>query len=158
MKADRIKIINDQIGFAATDTVCFRAPYPEELRQLQDREWMPVIKRMNDSGCDFKITDGLDVPDLSEKTMLFLEKRLNSLSDEALCAFAAVSGGCRSVILAFAVLDGFLSAERAFDLSVLEETFQNCFWNQDEEALTARENRKAAVVEAAKKLKGTENG
>lgn len=158
MIVDRKKIIGNQIDFAATDTICFGAPYPEELQNLQKREWMPVIKRMNDSGCDFQISNGLEVPELSEKTRLFLEKRLNALSDEALCAFAAVSGGCRSVILALAVLDGFLSADRAFELAVLEESFQNRFWPCDEEALTARENRKKDVVKAAENLKGILNG
>ena len=81
-------------------------------------------------------------------------RKLDALSDEAFDAFCSVSGGCRSVILALCVLDGVLPADQAFDLAVLEETYQNQFWTADEEAMAARENRKQAVIRAAEKLKG----
>lgn len=155
---DREKIIKEQIAFAATDTICFFSPYPEELLTLQREKWQPVIDRINAVGCDFKASVGLDVQNPSERTRAFLEKRLNALSDEALCAFAAISGGCRSVILALAVSDGAISAENAFDLAVLEESFQNKIWREDEDALASREGRRKSVLEAAEKLKGYKNG
>lgn len=150
----RIKKIREQIAFAAADTICFFAPAPAALTKLQQEKWCPVIEKVNGLGCDFKVSDGLDVSPLSQRTNAFLEKRLGALTDESLDAFCVASGGCKSVILALSVLEGFLSADQAFDLSVLEETYQNQFWSVDEEAVTARENRKKAVMEACKKLKG----
>ena len=155
---DRLKATRDQIAFAATDTVCFFSLHPRELLDLQRREWQPVIDRINGLGCSFAPTTGLDVRPLSEKTEAFLEKRLNALSDEVFYAFCAVSGGCRSVILALAVLEGFITAERAFELSVLEESFQNKIWGEDEDALASGEGRRQSVLEAAEKLKGNKNG
>ena len=154
MQEERLKETQEQIAFAAADTVCFFAPFPEDLRKMQQREWKPVVDWVNANGCDFKISEGLDVQSLSERTKKFLEKTLNALSDEAFWAFCAVSGGCRSVILALAVLDGFMTAERAFDLSILEEKFQNNVWSEDQDALSAREGRKQDVLEAAVNLKG----
>ena len=158
ISVDRSKLTQEQIAFAATDTICFFAPYPTDLSDLQRQEWLPVVNWINGLGCDFKTTDGFSASSLSERTIAFLEKRLTVLTDEELLAFCAVSGGCRSVILALAVLDGFLTPERAFELAVLEESFQNRFWKQDEEALAAREGRRQAVLEAAKKMKGNKNG
>lgn len=155
---DRSKMVREQIDFAASDTILFFAPYPEELRLMQAEEWRPVIDRINAAGCDFKPVDGLNVPPLTDRTQAYLANRLNALSDEELPAFCAVSGGCRSVILALAVLDDYLTPERAFDLAVLEESFQNKIWREDPDALVSREGRRKAVLEAACKLKGKENG
>ncbi|MBR1777807.1 MAG: hypothetical protein IJ752_04390 [Alphaproteobacteria bacterium] len=153
-KVDRLKRTQEQLAFAAADTVCFFAPYPEDLRCLQEQEWLPVIDWVNGLGCDFKPVLGLKVPPLSDRTQDFLQKRLNALSEDAFLAFCAVSGSCRSVILALAVSEGFLSAEQAFDLSVLEERFQNRFWPEEPDALASRNSRRQAVLEAAEKLKG----
>lgn len=152
--SERLKKTQEQIEFAAADTVCFFAPYPAALTDLQREKWQPVIDRVNAAGCDFRSTTGFEVKPLSDRTKAFLEQRLNALSDEAFNAFCAVSGGCRSVILALQVLDGFLSADQAFDLAVLEETYQNRFWRADEEAVTAGKNRRRAVAQAAGRLKG----
>ena len=158
MTPERAKATREQIAFAATDTICFFAPSPADLSDLQRREWKPVIDRINGLGCDFKTTDGIVPPALSDRTVAFLERRLNALTDEAFYAFCEVSGGCRSVILALAVLDGFMTAERAFELAILEEAYQNIIWREDPEALASREDRRKAVLEAAVKLKGEENG
>ena len=155
---DRLKLTREQLAFAATDTICFFAPYPLDLQTLQQQKWGPVIDWINGFGCDFKASESFDVRELSDRTKSFLEKKLNALSDEALCAFCAVSGGCRSVILALAVSDGFMTAKEAFDLAVLEENYQNKIWQKDEEALASREGRRKSVLEAAEKLKGKENG
>ncbi|MBO4520119.1 MAG: hypothetical protein J5787_02820 [Alphaproteobacteria bacterium] len=153
-RIDRLKITQEQIAFAATDTICFFAPYPSDLSDLQHREWQPMIDWINGFGCDFKACDGFEVQNLSDQTKGILEKKLNALSDEALCAFCAVSGGCKSIILALAVSDGVITPERAFDLAVLEESYQNKIWQEDPDALASREGRRTAVLEAAKKLKG----
>ena len=158
MTANREKATREQIAFAVTDTICFFSPSPADLSDLQHREWSPVVDWINGIGCDFKTTDGFETPVLSGRTTAFLENRLNALTDEAFYAFCAVSGGCRSVILALAVLDGFLTPERAFELSILEECYQNKIWREDEDALASREGRRKAVLAAAEKLKGNKNG
>ena len=151
---ERLKRTQEQIEFAAADTVCFFAPYPAALTTLQREKWQPVIDRINAAGCDFQVSSEFAVHPLSDGTKDFLTRKLDALSDEAFDAFCSVSGGCRSVILALCVLDGVLPADQAFDLAVLEETYQNQFWTADEEAMAARENRKQAVIRAAEKLKG----
>lgn len=154
MQNNRVNAMRQQSDFAKTDTIRFFVSSPQALRDLQNREWLPVIEWINARGCDFTVYSGFEVQSLSDKTKDFLENRLSSLSDEAFYAFCAVSGGCRSVILALAVLDGFLTPQRAFELSMLEEDYQNKIWKQDEDALVSREGRRQSVLEAAEKLKG----
>lgn len=150
----REKLIREQIEFAAADTICFIAPHPAELAQMQREQWTPVIDAVNGAGCDFKVSETLAVPPVAERTRNFLTHRLSALTDAQLSAFCQVSGGCKSVALAVAVLSDLMPADRAFDLSVLEETYQNRFWPSDAEGAAARENRKKAVIDAAKTLKG----
>ena len=83
-----------------------------------------------------------------------MKRRLDALDDDSFAAFCQASGGLKSVILALSVLDGDLTADQAFDLAVLEELFQNRFWKTDEDAVTARENRKRAVGDAFNRIKG----
>lgn len=154
MQNNRVNAMRQQSDFAKTDTIRFFVSSPQALRDLQNREWLPVIEWINARGCDFTVYSGFEVQSLSDKTKNFLENRLSSLSDKAFYAFCAVSGGCRSVILALAVLDGFLTPQRAFELSMLEEDYQNKIWKQDEDALVSREGRRQSVLEAAEKLKG----
>ena len=156
--SDREKIIKEQLSFAETDTICFFSPDSQELRDLQKKEWAPVIGHINAFGCNFKATEGLEAQKLSEQTKCFLQERLNSFSDEKLSAFCAVSGGCRSVLLALAVADGFLTAEQAFETAILEERYHTLFWKEDEDTRISKEGRKESVLQAAEKLKGCKNG
>ncbi len=151
---DRKALTDEQIAFAAADTVLFFAPQPDELAALQREKWLPVIERANGRGANFSPVSGLDVPDLDDRTRAYLKRRLDALDDGGFSAFCQASGGLKSVILALSVLDGDLTADQAFDLAALEELFQNRFWQTDDEAAAARENRRRAVGDALNKIKG----
>ena len=99
----REKLIREQIEFSAADTLCFITPQPAELAQIQREQWTPVINAVNAAGCDFKMSETLDVPSVAQRTRDFLENRLSALTDAELSAFCQVSGGCKSVALAVAV-------------------------------------------------------
>lgn len=154
----RVAVIADMLKYAECDTLCYFADYPESLIRMQREKWQPVLNWINGCGCSFQATQGLEVCPLTPQTAEYIKGRLNLLDDESLQAFRNVAGGCRSVILAMAVLEGRLEAQEAFDLAVLEETFQNEMWLKDEEAHKAEENRRREVIEAAQKLKGNKHG
>lgn len=138
---------------ARTDVLCFWAPYPAALVLLQKEKWQPVIDWANERGCAFRPTQELSVPALADETKAYLEKRLDELESIPLACVHLISGGCQSVLLALAVLEGRIEAGEAFELSCLEEAFQNQFWTSDEEAVKAREARKKDVLLAASVLK-----
>lgn len=140
------------LEYAASDTVCYFAPYPASLKKRQQEKWLPLIDWVNEQGCDFKVSETLAVPSISEKTKAFLMAKLEALDDFSLACFNQIAGGCRSIILAFAVTERRLTPSEAFDLSVLEETYQNEFWKKDEEALEVRESRKEEVLTAGELL------
>lgn len=138
---------------ARTDVLCFWAPYPDALVLLQKEKWEPLIDWANGLGCAFRATQELSVPPLADATRRYLEKRLKGLASIPLACVQLISGGCQSALLALAVLENRINAGEAFDLSCLEEAFQNQFWTSDEEAVKAREARRKDVLLAASVLK-----
>lgn len=126
---------------AKADLLCFFAPYPEELVRRQEKMWRPQVERINALGCDFEIKRDLSVAGLSEKTRRFLSDRLAAEKNVPLACLQVLSGIFGSVILALNVEEGALSAKEAFNLSCLEEAFQNESWQADKEALKVREMR-----------------
>ncbi len=138
---------------ARTDVLCFFTPYPDALVLLQKEKWQPLVDWANGLGCAFRTTQELSVPPLADETKAYLETRLKKLEAIPLACVQLISGGCQSAILALAVLEGRMEAGEAFDLSCLEEAFQNQFWTSDEEAVKAREARKKDVLLAASVLK-----
>lgn len=141
------------LEYATADTVLFPSPYPVGLRDEQRRKWQSVLDAHNANGGDFALTESLRLPALSVKAREYLTHRLADIADDKLDAFCDLAGAYKSVLLALSVADGTTDAAEAFDLSVLEELYQNKLWGEDAEALTARENRKNAAVDAAHRLK-----
>ncbi len=159
--ADREAVVSKLIDAAKNDTLCFFAPYPEALTKRQEECWRPLIDRMNDRGCAFEPTRNLSPPPLAESTREFLKNEMRRADNIPLACLQVLSGVFGSVILAFAVREGDLTAKEAFEASCLEELFQNDLWHTDEEALTARQNRERDACLAAKVLhlyEGRKNG
>ena len=56
------------------------------------------------------------------------------------------TGVCGSIVVALALLEGRLSAEEAFEVSQLDETYQIEQWGEDAEATKRRANVRAEIV------------
>lgn len=149
----RENIISKMTAYAQSDTLCFMAPHPKELFKLQQEKWVPLIEWINEKGCEFKPDQGLSMPLVSEKTRLFLKSYLAMQNNIELSCLQIISGACQSVILSIAVAQEHLTAGEAFDLSCLEELFQNKLWTADEEALKSRISRREEAVRAGEVLK-----
>ncbi|HBO60003.1 MAG TPA: hypothetical protein DD624_08875 [Alphaproteobacteria bacterium] len=151
---NRNELTEQIIGYVQTDTLLYFAPYPEKLKRLQEQKWGAVIARFNDKGANLKPTESLAVSTIDAATRHLLQIRLETFSDAELQWFRELAGAYRSVLLALAVCDGELTEDEAFDLSCLEELFQNELWQTDAEALKAREARHVAAKTARQHLKG----
>lgn len=137
---------------ACCDTLCCFVDTPRDLRDLQDEKWLPVIAKINEAGAAFNPSDSLCGRELSPKNRDFLQNTLDALSNDALGCVQQLSAIFSSALLAVAVLKNIVDAQTAFDLSVLEETYQNIYWHEDEEAVRAREQKRKAALFYAKIL------
>lgn len=138
-------------AYGETDLLCYRATGPEALVARQAAGWDPLLDwAKTDLGAPLVATAGVmhiaqdarSLRRLHELTAAFDRFRLAAFHD-----LVAISG---SLILAFAVTRGRLSAIEAFDLSRIDETWQTEIWGFDEEAAVLEAARKQAFLDAAR--------
>jgi chaperone required for assembly of F1-ATPase len=122
-------------SFAAADLLCYFASGPSSLVERQERRWGPVIAWAEGAlEVRFRRTQSL-VHEPQPRATLDRISELAAAEDAfALAGLVAAAGLFGSAILAFALRRGELTAEAAFELARLDETFQEERWGVDAEA------------------------
>lgn len=143
--------VADQIArYAGSDVLCY---FAEEPRQLVERElahWGPVLDwAERDLGLPLERAVGIVHTPQPQETLARARELALELDDFALTGLAAASGLLGSAVLAFALQRGELGGEAAFELSRLDEAFQEEKWGVDAEAAerTAGLRRQAIAFE-----------
>jgi chaperone required for assembly of F1-ATPase len=122
-------------AFAGSDLLCYFADWPAELRTRQEREWGPAIDWAEAAlGVSFVRARGILHQSQPAATLERLAVLAGAEDDFALAALTAATALFGSAILAFALRRAHLSADAAFALSRLDETFQQEKWGVDAEA------------------------
>jgi chaperone required for assembly of F1-ATPase len=133
-------------AFAETDLVCYFADGPASLIELQERRWGAVIDWAEAAlGVAFHRTQGVIHQPQPPATIARIEALAAAEDPFALAGLAAAAALFGSAILAFALRRGELTPEAAFELSRLDETFQEARWGVDAEAAA----RAAAMAKEA---------
>jgi len=143
--------VADQIAqYAGSDLVCYFAEGPQELVARQEAGWGPVLARAQaELGLRFERCTGILHKEQPAETLTKVRELALSLDDFALAGLAFGVPLFGSAVLAIAVLKGWLGGEAAFDLSRVDEAFQEAQWGIDAEAAerTARLRGEAAMLE-----------
>lgn len=127
-------------GFAETDLLCYFAEGPPSLVERQERRWGAVIDWAELAlGAAFHRAQGIVHQPQPPATIARVEELAAVESDFALAGLAAAAALFSSAILAFALRRGELTADAAFELSRLDETFQEERWGVDAEAAARAE-------------------
>lgn len=138
-------------AYGETDLLCHRAEHPERLVRRQAEAWDPVLDWAAGAlGAKLEVAQGVmpvaqdpaSLARLSAQVAAFDAFRLTGFHD-----LVALSG---SLLLGFAVTEGFRSPPDAWELSRIDETFQAEEWGADEEAEAAAAARRAAFLHAAR--------
>jgi chaperone required for assembly of F1-ATPase len=155
-------IAGEVARFAEADLLCYFADAPAALIDRQERDWGPWLAWAERAlGLVLVRAKGLHhqtQPPETPARALALAETLDDFTLTGLAFAAALYG---SAVLAFAVQRGVLSAEAAFDLSRLDEAFQERQWGVDAEAAarTERHRRDARMIgDWFATLKGAETG
>ncbi len=121
--------------FAAADLLCYFADGPAPLVERQERRWGPAIAwAERELGVAFVRAQGIVHQPQPEATTARIEALAAAEDDFALVGLAFAASLFGSAILAFALRRGELSGQAAFDLSRLDEAFQEERWGVDAEA------------------------
>lgn len=137
--------------YGGTDLLSYRAEQPEDLVRAQAEGWDPLIDwSATDLQAPLRITHGVVPVTQDQAALNRLHDQVRSLDNFGLTALHDLVTLPGSLILGLAVIRGRLTAEQAFALSRIDEEHQAKLWGEDDEARTAAESRRAAMVQAAR--------
>ena len=121
--------------FAASDLLCYFADAPEALLARETDHWGPMLTWAETAlGLAFVRATGVVHQPQPPQTVEKVRALAAALDDFALTALAHAAGLFGSAILALALQRGELTGDAAFDLSRLDEAFQEERWGVDEDA------------------------
>lgn len=141
---DRVAVKHAEVAaevgrYAGADMLCYFADGPGTLVERQIQRWGPVLDWARDElGLAFHRATGIIHRQQPPETMAAVESFALAADDFALAALAMAAGLYGSALLALALYRDRLSGPAAFDLSRLDEEFQEEKWGVDAEALARR--------------------
>ena len=133
-------VIDEIAGFAETDLLCYRAAEPMELREKQEQRWAPLLTWiLKSKGVALRSTDSVVPLNQAQSDLDAVREVVASFDDYGLSGLHMVTSACGSVVLGLATACGEIDGKTAWELSLLDETFQIGHWGEDPEATKRRE-------------------
>ena len=104
-------------------------------------------------GIEFTITTGLLPVDQSASSLMAVKAVVKSFDVFSLAGLHLVTSACGSIVLGLAVADGRIDGASAWELSLIDETFQIDNWGEDPEATKRRAGLLDDITAAAEYLR-----
>ena len=133
---NREDVITAILRFGDNDLLCYRAHHPPALAQRQRDGWDPLLEwaRMRLSA-RMTVAEGMGHVDQSPETLAALREALGSYDAFSLAGLHVIASITGSLVLALAVVEGYIPGAYAFELSRIDETYQAEKWGADAEAV-----------------------
>jgi len=142
--------VADQVAqYAGSDLLCYFADDPAALVARQEAAWSPLLARAAaEEGVALERSHGIVHREQPAASLVRVREIALSLDDFQLAGLAFGVSLFGSAVLGIALLRGWLAADEAFDLSRLDEAFQEEKWGVDAEAAerTARLRGEAQML------------
>lgn len=148
---DRVSQVREAVAeevaaYAGSDALCYPAEAPQSLVERQTREWTPWLDWARGLGVPLETASGITHRAQDPAAVARVRELALELDDFALTGLAALTPLLGSAVLALAVQRGVLTGEAAFDLSRLDEAFQESQWGVDAENAARTEARRAEAM------------
>jgi chaperone required for assembly of F1-ATPase len=140
-------VADEAARYAASDLLCYFADQPQALVERERSAWEPWLAwAEGEFGVRFVRAVGVTHQAQATETIRAFRRAAGDLDPFRLTGVAFAGALFGSTVLAFAVLRGRLCGAEAFDLSRLDETFQNERWGVDDQAAERNAALKAEAV------------
>lgn len=150
--AHRARLTDEILAYGKSDLLCYRAEEPATLVAHQDDAWNPLLDwAAKHFGARLRTGTGIAFVDQPAESQEAFAKAVAGRGDFALVGLHGAASLTGSLVLGLALVDGRLTAEKAFALSCLDETFQAEAWGRDAEA-AARAERLGAELAAIERF------
>lgn len=140
----RDAVVTSLTAYGESDLLCYRAEEPEALRTRQAAAWDPLLVwAATELGAPLWSTTGLMPHAQPAASLAAFREALVSFDAFALTAVSDLVTISGSLILGLAVARGRLGVVEAFEISRVDEEWQNAQWgtDADEEIVVARRLR-----------------
>ena len=143
----RAQIVAEIVRYAGSDLLCYHAAGPAALIERETKAWGPILDwARTDLQLDFTPTEGIIHRAQPGPTLRRIGDLAEVLDDFALAGLIFATALYGSAILALAVHRERLSAPDAYELSRVDEAFQQEKWGIDDEAAERTANHRAEAV------------
>ena len=146
---NRNAVVEQVAAYAATDLLCYRADDPPELAARQAQVWQPLVDWLHAAHhAELRVTTGITPVTQPPETLATLRDAVAAHDDLALAALSSATASSGSLVIGLALAAGHITADEAFAVSQLDETYQAEVWGTDAEADKSRAVLKADLAAA----------
>ncbi|MBI1215221.1 MAG: ATPase [Alphaproteobacteria bacterium] len=132
---DRAAMNVELLRYGASDLVCYHATHPEKLVKLHEEHWQPLLGWLADAhGVALQKVAGIQYLNQPPESLEKLKTLIDGLGPEDFTVVQSATAVTGSLVIALALLDGYLDAEQAHAAACVDEAFQLEQWGEDEEA------------------------
>ena len=146
-------LIAEARKYGETDTLCYREDKVRLHREEQEKKWSPILDWAASRSVFLKKTTSIIAVKQDEASLIAIEKYASNLCNLKLTLFLHLVSVYGSVILAMAVMEARLNGNEAFNLSRLDQAWQQKYWGEDEEDAERIINLRADINDLCKILK-----
>jgi chaperone required for assembly of F1-ATPase len=149
----RSEVVGNLASYADTDLLCYRAAEPQDLVSRQAAGWQPLL----DWACEYygarlEMTTGVGHVPQHQATLDAVLGAVDAHDDWQIAGLNDLVTISSSVVLGLAVSAGEVDWQRAWELSRLDEKYQNERWGEDAEEQAREKTRKREMAEAGRYL------
>ncbi len=134
----RADVVAEIADFAGSDSLCYRAHFPDDLVKKQSENWDPLLEwAMRTYNISLTTTKGVGPTEQAASTLATLAEAVDKLSVWQLSALHAIVHISGSLVTGLAVVLNEISCETAWQAAQLEEIYQIERWGSDDLASAA---------------------
>ncbi|KPD10934.1 ATP12 family chaperone protein [Phaeobacter sp. 11ANDIMAR09] len=135
--------------YGDSDLLCYRADSPQELVARQTEQWDPALNWAREAlGAALETRQGLLHAGQDPAVLARLRQAVHDLDNFQLAAFHDLVSMSGSLVLGFAAAKNWRTADDIWQISRLDETWQEEQWGVDDEAQQTAELKRTAFLHA----------
>lgn len=150
---DRARALDELVGFAEAELLCYRAEEPAELVMRQAAVWQPLLDWAEATyGAPLTLAEGIMHSPQPPESLAALRRAAEGYDAFGLAALALAVRSAGSLVVGLALAAGRLTPEEAFAAAELDETYCIEQWGEDPIAADRRAALQADLAAARRFL------
>jgi len=149
----RAAIVEELVGFAGHDLICYWSDEPVDLVKRQQETWQPLLSwTALTFDAPLKVVHGILSEDQPQGSLEALQREVLTVDDFPMMGLLTACQATGSLVIGLALLKGQLTVREAFEASLLDELYQMARWGEDAEAKRRHDALHEDLTQAARLL------